>query len=93
MKNDIYHDRFLAVYLLPCFEIKRTQTEFVIFYVTFNALQNGKKILKKKSWEWIRKMAYTVSNQVTDAEENDLGHLPTTFIHKNFLLEEIRTSS
>jgi hypothetical protein len=49
VKTDIYHDRFLAVYLLPCFEIKRPQTEFVIFDVTFNSLQNGKKILKKKA--------------------------------------------
>ncbi len=48
MKNYIYHDRFLAVYLLPCFEIKSAQAEFVIYYVTFNSLQNGKKILEKK---------------------------------------------
>ena len=47
VKNDIYHDRFLVVYLLPCFEIKRPQAEFVICYVTFNSLQNGKKRLKK----------------------------------------------
>jgi len=38
-------------------------------------------------------MAYTVSNQDTNLKKNDLEHLSTTFIHKNFLLEEIRTSS
>ncbi len=55
MKNDIYHDRFLAVYLLPFFEIKSAQAEFVICYVTFNSLQNGKKILKKKVWNGYEK--------------------------------------
>ena len=39
------------------------------------------------------KTAYTVSNQVTNLEENDLGHFPVSYIHKNFLLEEIRTPS
>jgi hypothetical protein len=47
VKNDIYKDRFLAVYQLPFYEIKRAQAEFLICYVTFNSLQNGKKILEK----------------------------------------------
>jgi hypothetical protein len=47
VKNDIYHDWFFAVYLLPCFEIKSAQFEFVICYATFNSLRNGKKTLKR----------------------------------------------
>ena len=44
----VHNGRFLSVYLLPSFEIKRDQTEFWICYVTFNALQNGKKYWRKK---------------------------------------------
>ncbi len=39
------------------------------------------------------KTAYTVSSQVNSLEENDLGHFSMSFIHENFHLEEIKTSS
>ena len=44
----IYNIRFWAVYLLAFFQMKRFHAEFFICYVTFNSLQNGKKIFKKK---------------------------------------------
>ncbi len=61
--------------------------------VTFNSLQNSKKILRKKKLCLIRKLAYTVSSQINSLEENDLGHLSKSFIHENCDLEEIKTSS
>ena len=48
LKVPFYKVRFFGVYLLPFCEITRPQAEFLICYVTFNSLQNGKKILKKK---------------------------------------------
>ena len=42
------HVRFLTVYLLPFFEIEKPHAEFLICYVTFDSLQNCKKISKKK---------------------------------------------
>ncbi len=47
-KKVIRDSQFFVVYLLSFFEIKRDQPDFVICYVTFDSLQNGKKILKKK---------------------------------------------
>ncbi len=44
----LQNSQYLTVYLLPFFEIKRDQAEFCIRYATFDPLQNGKKILKKK---------------------------------------------
>ena len=43
-----YNVRLLAVYLLPCFEIKTIHAEFFICYVPLESLQNGKKCWKKK---------------------------------------------
>jgi hypothetical protein len=41
---------FLAVYLLPFFEIEPVQADLLIWYVTFDSLHNGKKIFKKKAY-------------------------------------------
>jgi len=48
MEKVIIYGGYLAVNLLPSFEIKPTQAEFFTCYVTFNSLQNGKKIFEKK---------------------------------------------
>ncbi len=39
------------------------------------------------------KVDNTVNNQDTNLKKNNLGHFPVACIHKNFHLEEIRTSS
>jgi hypothetical protein len=48
LKVSFYDVRLLVVYLFPFFEIIRSQTEFLIYCVTFYSLQIGKKNIKKK---------------------------------------------
>jgi hypothetical protein len=55
LKVPFYNVRFFGVYLLPFFEIKSRQAEFLICYVTFYSLQNGKKIFEKKAYNGCEK--------------------------------------
>ena len=50
---------FFTVYLLSFFEIKPVQAELLIYYATFDSLQNGKKCWKKKlAFDAIRGLHY-----------------------------------